>query len=711
MRSPSLPRSSPPSRVAATSTGERALPVVNAALRRSVDGPPSDSPANPWSAGRAVSPDKVTGISYANMVKNGRPAAPASPAPSEPAPSRTPSPELTPRERIQDGIDGGGSDPLQPSDSEADETPERGEGQGPARRRRRSLTPDDLPDLLEVPDSDDEDENVPPPPPRRVVSDARKRRRTTADFSDDEPEPVTARVQNAPHSSAFITDEELADVIMGEADGGHAFVAGADPVEAMNQASRLRTISLHVTYPRTPFPSPSPSFQPEPQEHRTGSVLRDVGGSNAASRGSSAQTWASSPIPIRRTPTPPPPYGRQPSLQPAAPPVLAPIHQFPDFQRAAARAPRPPAGLPPPIPPPPHAPHHPPPYRLAPPNALTRPPTGGWRRVEGGDIFWRIRGMDSDQVEAWMQDIPEVGAADPGVWDRLLAIKAALRRYFAMNDVTVTAALPGPGPQRPNSEPFFHIIRGITQAQANDLAQCRWLSAPEITLGFEPWRFDAPFFLGAWRHIERFGDTSEDGMASSVRDAFEDDEIANAIRGLIAEDIAAVGGLWTGFDVDDVFDILLDSIMVRSLPWRRNPRTAEPLALIYCQSPTADATAWLHFRNIVQHLRFGSAQTGAPEFTTSRLWCTICHSTDHPTGPVSKAESCRSQADKASPRAEAITAVVIVAGAGKDAPVAAPGAAVVDEAAADRTSCTMPSIAALHPYPSLCTYSLPRYLV
>ncbi|KAH9938234.1 uncharacterized protein B0H18DRAFT_1112412 [Fomitopsis serialis] len=493
---------------------------------------------NPWTSSRAISPDKITGISYAEMLKNGtavRREPPTSPPSVSLPSSREPSPGAStylvhdttgnpPADDfaisanvtlVEDAPPLSESPPPSPK-SIARRRRAKGKGRARTRPRRRSPSPDVLPDLLPVEDWDAEDDDV-----------------------DDEPVPLRALLaipaNNAPRSRAFVTDEELEDIIMSD-DRVDDRRSDNERTTSVPQASDLATPAYSHTHPpRTPYPSPAMTSQRDlPAMAGVFDAHLRAGGSVAASRGSSVPPWASSPIPIPRSRSPPPPYGQQP-FHPAAPPASAPIHHGPPVVgHPQAAPPLAPAVM-----------GNRPPRRFPPMTMLTRPPYGGWRRVEGNDSYWRVRGMNADQIEAWMEDespaalvqIPELGATDPGVWDRLIAIRTALQRYCGVENASVTAPLPGPGPNRPNSEPFFYIIRDITQAQADELVARRWVSAPEITMGFEPWRFDAPFFLGAWRHIERFPDTTEEGMARVVRDALRVEDVADAIRGLIAQDI------------------------------------------------------------------------------------------------------------------------------------------------------------------------------
>ena len=295
-------------------------------------------------------------------------------------------------------------------------------------------------------------------------------------------------------------------------------------------------------------------------------------------------------------------------------------------------------------------PHQGPPFQSMPPPGLplgtpiplqvTRVPAGGWRRIQGDDHYWRVRGMDPHQLEAWLGDqgpavlvqVPSIGASDPGVFDRLAAIRDLLRTFFELDNVTVTAAIPPDGAHRANSEPFFNIIRGpgLSWADVEELVEIQWLSTPSLMLNFKPFAFEAPTFLGAWRHIERFGDASELGIRRAFQRGMQSEVMRIGITRLLAGDIENEG-LWAGYTVQEAYRSLLRSIEVRIISNRRAGENAEPLALLYCLSPTAFPPEWLLFRDHVQMFPYGTAANGSPEFVTHHLWCTICHSTDHPT--------------------------------------------------------------------------------
>ena len=274
------------------------------------------------------------------------------------------------------------------------------------------------------------------------------------------------------------------------------------------------------------------------------------------------------------------------------------------------------------------------------PLQVTRAPAGGWRRIQGDDHYWRIRGMDPQQLDAWTSDhgpavlvqVPGVGAGDPGVFDRLAAIRDLLRTYFGMDNITITAAIPPSENARPNSEPFFNIIRGpdLSWDDVEELATIQWLSTPTLTVNFEPFVFEAPTFLGAWRHIERFGDASEAGIRRAFQRGLRSEVMRIGITRLLMNDIEN-DGLWAGYTVGDAYRAILESVEVRILPNRRAGHSNEPLALLYCLSPTAFPPEWILFRDHVQMYQYGSAHEGSPEFVTHHLWCSICHSTDHPT--------------------------------------------------------------------------------
>lgn len=268
---------------------------------------------------------------------------------------------------------------------------------------------------------------------------------------------------------------------------------------------------------------------------------------------------------------------------------------------------------------------------------MTPVPRGGWRMVQGDSPMWKFVNQDTEQVSAWLRDdapsclahIPGLGATDDGRWVRRGEMELTLRRFFNTDTISVTLPTPAnPQPAR-NSHPYFCLVRAEDPDVVATLLRHVWMSMSHITMGFLRLDLDPPTLVASFQDIHAFVATTEDGIADLVVDALL--TMSDIVISLIIDDLAN-DGRWQSFSALEAFDTLLHSVRVRLVPRRIRGDIVDPIALVYCQSPTADAGGWEAFRHHLQHYQFGSAHSGRPRPCTTALWCALCHSHDHPTG-------------------------------------------------------------------------------
>ena len=268
---------------------------------------------------------------------------------------------------------------------------------------------------------------------------------------------------------------------------------------------------------------------------------------------------------------------------------------------------------------------------------LTPAPQGGWRTVQGDNPLWKFGNQNAEQVSAWMNDdapsclahLPGLGATDEGRWVRRGHMESVLHRYFHNDTITVTLPTPSNAQPRRNAAPYFYLVRAEDRRVIQAMVDMIWLSSAELTMGFVRLDLDPPTLVAAFQDIHAFVATTEIGIADLVIDALI--AMADITVSLIIEDIAN-NGRWQSFSALEAFDHILHSVRVRIIHRRIRGDIIDPIVLIYCQSPTADAGGWEAFRHHIQNYPFGSTHSGHPTPITTSLWCALCHSHDHPTG-------------------------------------------------------------------------------
>ncbi|EPS95518.1 hypothetical protein FOMPIDRAFT_1019373 [Fomitopsis schrenkii] len=274
---------------------------------------------------------------------------------------------------------------------------------------------------------------------------------------------------------------------------------------------------------------------------------------------------------------------------------------------------------------------------------ITRTPREGWPRTElRSPTSWRD-GQEEEQADAWGVEGGGVrvfvhfaahGAQDMGTNDRIEAAQGIFIAEFQVdtNGIHIIPSLPrAVGPLRANQSPTYFAVIGMDATAAIRIAGYGWISTSRVTMRLEFLRDAPPNYLGAFLHVRRFGSMHNDDIAARVRNIIREDAIvAGEIRAIIERDIAA-GGRWRQYPVEIVFDHVLSSLTVNIIPLRTRGAEAEPLARIYIEPPTANASDWLTFRAMIMGLRLGDVLTGHPVPFAGTLWCALCHSHDHPT--------------------------------------------------------------------------------
>ena len=269
--------------------------------------------------------------------------------------------------------------------------------------------------------------------------------------------------------------------------------------------------------------------------------------------------------------------------------------------------------------------------------SLTPTPQGGWRVIQGDNPLWKFSNQNAEQVSAWMNDdtpsclahIPGLGATDEGRWVRRGHIESVLRKYLGDESITVTLPTPSNPQPRRNAAPYFYLVRAADHRAIKALTDMIWLSSIELTIGFIRLDLDPPTLVAAFQDIHAFVATTEAGIADLVIDALI--AMADIIVSIIIDDIAN-NGRWQAFSALEAFDHILHSVRVRIIHRKLRGDVIDPIALIYCQSPTADVGGWEAFCHHIQNYPFGSVHSGHPSQATTSLWCALCHSFDHPTG-------------------------------------------------------------------------------
>lgn len=273
----------------------------------------------------------------------------------------------------------------------------------------------------------------------------------------------------------------------------------------------------------------------------------------------------------------------------------------------------------------------------------TRRPRTGWRDIAQRNFTSRNEGQCPRQAAAWAADprnaillhLPGHGAQDPGTEDRIAHAQGVFRDRLGVNldNVDFIPAIPAAaGSRGSNTAPYYIAVFGLPEDVIDHIVAEGWVSTPEGTFRAEPMHAPPPRFQGVFMHPRRFGSVTEAGIEARIRRTIQDGgRNEEEVRTYIANDIAD-DGRWSHVDEDTVFNHLVRSIHVHVIPYQVRGGASEPLALVYIESPTADSNEWEAFRAFIMNLVYGDDLTGHPTPFTGTMWCSICHSHDHPTG-------------------------------------------------------------------------------
>ncbi|TFY52424.1 hypothetical protein EVJ58_g10026 [Rhodofomes roseus] len=270
--------------------------------------------------------------------------------------------------------------------------------------------------------------------------------------------------------------------------------------------------------------------------------------------------------------------------------------------------------------------------------AMPAPP-GGFEEIVADDAYHKIEGQNAEQATAWFADqanavlaaIPAQSANDPGRWERMEALRHHLRIHFGVPSAIITAPIPERPTNELNTPPIYFLIQGLTPAQRQAILRQRWLSTPAFTAYFTHLGIEPSTLVGFWTDLQCFGDASPEGIRAAFARVWQGTSVAPGIRGLIERDIQS-GGRWRNMSIDQAFNTILASIRVRILPFHSRGGILEPLAVVYCEPPTASVADWTFFQSLVGFQQYGSAFTGHPVHYQRHLRCRICRGADHTMG-------------------------------------------------------------------------------
>ncbi|KAH9926107.1 uncharacterized protein B0H18DRAFT_1119012 [Fomitopsis serialis] len=274
------------------------------------------------------------------------------------------------------------------------------------------------------------------------------------------------------------------------------------------------------------------------------------------------------------------------------------------------------------------------------PVTRTRPPPGGWPRIQGADFDLAYRNVAPSQAEEWRKatdyhvfiHFPGRGAHDKGNFSRLCAADNILRVSLNIPTASITQPIAAVAPTKPNSSPTYYRVGNLTQEQRDRLLREGWASTAEGTFGVVSSDSVPPTFLASFRHPERLCvPPTEEGLTEGFKKGMMSPEMYQYVRTILTIDIRT-GGRWRHLTVGEAHRCVIDSIKVKLISIRDSrDDEEEPIAFLYMESPTADATEWICFRERVRSFTFGSPYAGPPELVTRVFYCLFCHSIDHPT--------------------------------------------------------------------------------
>ncbi|KAH9921119.1 uncharacterized protein B0H18DRAFT_1121534 [Fomitopsis serialis] len=244
-----------------------------------------------------------------------------------------------------------------------------------------------------------------------------------------------------------------------------------------------------------------------------------------------------------------------------------------------------------------------------------------WPRIQGADFDLAYRNVAPSQADEWRKatdhhvfiHFPGRGAHDKGNFGRLCTADNILRISLAIPTASITQPIAAVPPTKPNSSPTYYRVGNLTIEQRDRLLREGWVSTAEGTFGVVSSDSVPPTFLASFRHPERLCvPPTVDGLKESFQKGMMSPDLYQYVRALLTIDIHSV------------------RVKLISIRDSRDDEE-EPIAFLYMESPTADATEWLCFRERIRGFTFGSPYAGPPELVTRVFYCLFCHSIDHPT--------------------------------------------------------------------------------
>ncbi|KAH9916627.1 uncharacterized protein B0H18DRAFT_958762 [Fomitopsis serialis] len=254
------------------------------------------------------------------------------------------------------------------------------------------------------------------------------------------------------------------------------------------------------------------------------------------------------------------------------------------------------------------------------PRTMTRAPPGGWFPVQSDDPYAPYGNVQAEQLVLWttaddncvLIHFPGTGACDKGNYGRLCVAAAILKNEFGAPDATVTQPIAANPQPRPNAEPHYYRVGNLTIAQRERILRQQWASTTYGTFGAIAAPHDPPTFIWGFLHPERLGVTTEEGLAAAFGDGFKSAVLSGITINHITTDINA-GGRWRHLTADAAFRLIIQSIRVRMITIREGRNDDKELvALLYIESPTADAAEWVNFRDSPALCRQLPAGTALP---------------------------------------------------------------------------------------------------
>ncbi|KAH9922127.1 uncharacterized protein B0H18DRAFT_1121139 [Fomitopsis serialis] len=257
---------------------------------------------------------------------------------------------------------------------------------------------------------------------------------------------------------------------------------------------------------------------------------------------------------------------------------------------------------------------------------------------------------------------PGRGAHDKGNFGRLCAADNILRVSLNIPTASITQPIAAVAPTKPNSSPTYYRVGNLTVEQRDRLLREGWVSTAEGTFGVVPSDSVPPTFLASFRHPERLCvPPTEEGLTDAFKKGMMSTDLYQHVRALLTIDVRT-GGRWRHLMVGEAHRCVVDSVRVRLISIRDSrDDEEEPIAFLYMESPTADATEWLCFRErIIQLTRARSRRPPDGMDPPSRTFAKLSQLTDERRRKTSTAVEAEADAVAEEAEDEEVTAVAEV---------------------------------------------------